>query len=337
MKRGEDRDALAAHWYLRLREPDVGADDIDAAFAWLDAAPENQRAFDRVERFWRSGDAAAAEYRASNARVSGAARGPTRGLFAPRSQAWRVAAMIVVAVVAALGLTMAAVQAPADFLMRYHTAVGEIRTVTMPDGSQLTLGGATRVAVNYSRASRRLELAEGEALFKVAKNPQRPFLVEAGGGTARAVGTVFNVHRGAEGVTVAVAEGIVQVQRVGAAGVDTVQLRVGNEVTYSAAGLRPVRNVDPGRVSSWRAGVMSFVNRPLGLVVDDLNRYSRRHIAIDDDSIRALRVTGSVAINGIDEWLLALRETAGIEVAQAGGNLLLRRVAGAAQRAGARP
>lgn len=92
-----------------------------------------------------------------------------------------------------------------------ETDRGERREVVLADGSQLQVDPETRLRVKYSHEVRRVFLESGRALFHVAKNPDRPFLVQVDATTVRAVGTAFGVEQGSRGVIVTVAEGKVAV------------------------------------------------------------------------------------------------------------------------------
>jgi transmembrane sensor len=172
-----------------------------------------------------------------------------------------------------------------------YTATGETRTVALDDGSSVILNTASAIAVDYSRSVRRVRLLRGEAVFTVAKDASRPFLVDADGGEARALGTAFAVRRNDGGATVTVIE-----SRVGVSyprGISPgVELSPGEAVRYSTAGLGRVRAVDADTETAWRRGKLIFVDRPLGSVVAELNRYHSGRIQITDDSIGGHLVSG---------------------------------------------
>lgn len=323
MRADLERDEMAAYWFLRLQEPAVTVEEIDAALAWMAASEQNRLAFERVEDCWHVRPTTVAPQP-----NPAPAAPPDRTLARRLTRLGRVAALALLAVATAAGLGAGSAWMPEPTPARYTTAVGETRDIVLPDGSRVALGGASGIAVEYRPRERRVVLIDGEALFKVAKQPQRPFIVEAAGGSARALGTVFNVRRGAEGVTVSVAEGLVQVQLAASAAAPAgagVRLPIGSEVTYSAAaGLGAVRAVNPERVLGWTRGVLTFIDRPLAAVVVDLNRYSPRLITIDDERIRHIRVTGSVTVRGIEEWLHALENVIAVELHASGTGLTLR-------------
>jgi transmembrane sensor len=93
----------------------------------------------------------------------------------------------------------------------YNTDIGERRFITLADGSTVDLNARSRLRVEFSNNERRVELLEGQALFQVAKDKSRPFIVASGEATVRAVGTQFDVYRKDSGTTVTVLEGRVVV------------------------------------------------------------------------------------------------------------------------------
>jgi transmembrane sensor len=93
----------------------------------------------------------------------------------------------------------------------YATDIGERRSLTLADGSTVDLNARSRIRIEFSGAERRVELLEGQALFQVAKDKRRAFIVRSGSATVRAVGTQFDVYRKASGTTVTVLEGRVAV------------------------------------------------------------------------------------------------------------------------------
>jgi transmembrane sensor len=93
----------------------------------------------------------------------------------------------------------------------YSTDIGERRSITLADGSTVDLNARSKLRVEFSQNERRVELLDGQALFQVAKDKNRPFIVASGEATVRAVGTQFDVYRKDSGTTVTVLEGRVAV------------------------------------------------------------------------------------------------------------------------------
>lgn len=123
----------------------------------------------------------------------------------------------------------------------YATEIGERRSITLADGSTVDLNARSRLRVEFARKERRVELLEGQALFQVAKDKNRPFIVSSGDATVRAVGTQFDVNRRSNGTTVTVLEGRVAV--------------------YSAARLEPIAPV-PASGPSAVAGPLNVSGHP---------------------------------------------------------------------------
>lgn len=103
-------------------------------------------------------------------------------------------------------LTMLELSAPI-----YTTAFGEQRSIQFEDGSTVELNSRSKIRVKYSKQERDVELIEGQALFQVAHDTSRPFIVAAGATRVRAVGTQFDVYKKSNGTVVTVVEGRVAV------------------------------------------------------------------------------------------------------------------------------
>jgi transmembrane sensor len=208
------------------------------------------------------------------------------------------------------GGIMAALAGPTT----YSTGRGENRSIDLSDGSRVDLGAASTISVDFAPEVRRVTLLTGEALFHVSKDPSRPFVVDSGGGETQAIGTVFDVHRQLEDVTVSVIEGIVRVQSELPASAST-RLMAGHEVSYSMSGkIGAVKAASLPTTASWRDGELAFVDRKLSDVVADLNRYSSKPIVLADDDLKALRITGMVQVNQMQGWLRALEKNMPVRV-----------------------
>jgi transmembrane sensor len=206
--------------------------------------------------------------------------------------------------------------ATATTFTRFESAIGQTREVVLADGSTLTLGGASSVAVNYEQRRRHIALTNGQVMFHVAKDPARPFVVDTGSGYIRAVGTEFDVHRTLDQTTVMVAGGVVEVVAYNRLGrPQSVSVPVGMQVSFTPdGGLGPETKADPREIGNWRYGTLNFVDCPLKRVVSDLNRYSSRPIVIEDPTIAQIDVVGVVRIDRIEDWLRGLASISNVSV-----------------------
>jgi transmembrane sensor len=177
----------------------------------------------------------------------------------------------------------------------YVTAVGEMQTVTLDDGSVMQLSSGSRVEVVYSRRQRQLQLQRGEAYFEVARQLGRPFAVEAEGRRVVAVGTRFSVRRDSDDLRVAVTEGTVRLEDEARPAAAPTLLSAGTLAIASRDGVR----VRPRSVNeleallSWRQGLLVFRSTPLAEAVAEFNRYNTHKLVLDDPAITAIPVGGS--------------------------------------------
>jgi transmembrane sensor len=205
----------AADWFVRLQSTEVSLEETLAWQAWFQN-PANAEAFARIEELshaLREVPAPAALPPRVLARDRYDASVPIGEWKPQRARRWRKAALGIAASFAVGALTFAFWKSPAAIAI-YETAVGENSSVALVDGSFIALGGDTRIEVRLSENLRAVELTKGEALFKVAKDPARPFKVRAGDATIIAVGTEFNVERDSDRAVVSVTEGRVVVKPV---------------------------------------------------------------------------------------------------------------------------
>lgn len=220
----------------------------------------------------------------------------------------------------------------------YSTAIGEQATVTLSDGSSLTLNSNSRVHVNYLPDKRVVHLDRGEAFFTIAHDANRPFWVRSGDCWVRALGTQFDVYRKATNLQVTVSEGRI---RVGADGklpdnVDSGEthatpfatLSAGQQVDLSSASAitRELSGEDLARVVSWRRGTLYFENRRLGEVVAELNRYTPRQIFLSDERLVALPIGGTFRASpeGAETLLRLLEQSLDVRVDRKGDRVFVR-------------
>lgn len=298
----------AAFW-LSLIEIDEPADADTARFRqWLDEDPANRQAYDEIARLWR--DSAELTHLGHLERP----RGMRAGWLHGKARAWAAvaaAAVTVVALVLILGRPFE--QAPAG---PYITDIGEVREIVLADGSAVTLGPRSRLDVAFGSVERRVMLRQGEAFFDVLPDGGRPFVVAADGTIIRVVGTRFNVHDGPRGLTVAVAEGTVDVATVhtpkdsssaAPAAEERRTLGAGEMVVVARTGrLEPVEPVAPDVPGAWREGRLVYEDATLAEVVADANRYSRTPIRIGGAGLEELRVVATFRAAEIDRMIADL-------------------------------
>lgn len=170
----------------------------------------------------------------------------------------------------------------------HASAPGQVQTIALADGSQVTLDGDSRIRVSWHLRSRRVELQAGQALFAVAPMSYRPFLTQAGATRIVVVGTRYNVSRLGDEVQVTVSEGRVAVHGRG----DTLLLSPGEQVRVRAGELGTVTRVDAEASAAWVDGRLVFERTPLGEVLDALQRHTGIRVNLSDASLAELPVSG---------------------------------------------
>jgi transmembrane sensor len=180
--------------------------------------------------------------------------------------------------------------------LTYVSKLGEIRRVTLADGSHMVLNTSTEATVRFDKTRREIELASGEGLFQVAKDPARPFIVRAGFVSVRAVGTVFAVRTAGQQVDVTVTEGVVELVDNSRPGGGVIRQVAANEratiMETSQVQVQSIPHNAAERQLAWRDGMVDFAGEPLTTAVAEINRHNRRHIVVDDAALASRPVVG---------------------------------------------
>lgn len=342
-----ERRARATHeatqWWNRLsiqREAEVSKLDRESFTQWLRESPLHvaellriAQVHDALERFklWSEIEADAAAAPDNVVPLRDESSEPSHDIEAagaqPRSRVkiWVMAASA--CFVAILGAWLA-IGARGEVI---ETQLTERRQVMLDDGTVVQLEPETKLRVKFEDHLRRVTLDRGRALFRVSKNPQRPFLVSVDNTSVRAVGTAFGVENGKRGVIVTVAEGKVAVgrgqasdvlpetapqamsgasSRMGSPATQTeIFLTAGQQVTVPSSGVvDPVRAVDTTRALAWAEGQLVFENDTLADVVGEFNRYNRTQLHIDDSELATRRVSGVFEATDTETLLAFIRQ-----------------------------
>jgi transmembrane sensor len=344
----EEIQDAAAVWLSR-RDRGLSAPEQDAYLEWLYADPRHGRAIVQLERVWTTLNKLE-QWRPAHSAV------PNPDLLLPRRSAWAKAGVAASFLAAAAAVVMAfylwlpsSSVAPAS---RREAIVhpGPERQ-TLADGSIVELNQGAKIDVQFSPGERHVRLLAGEAHFTVAHNAARPFFVDTGKVSVRAVGTAFSVALASTEVAVLVTEGKVQVieQGAGSGELGATGLAPGSGLQapgspplFLTAGQRTVVNLAPeataapvvqdvtpadmDRALSWQAMRLEFVDMPLGDVVAEFNRYNRRKLIVGDETTAAILVGGNFRADNVDAFVRLLGEGFGVTAFPHGDEIVLRKV-----------
>lgn len=220
----------------------------------------------------------------------------------------------------------------------YDTGVGEQRSVLLSDGTVVTLNTRSRVSVRFSNDERRVTLENGEALFHVAKEHSRPFIVSVDEATIRAVGTEFNVRAREAADVITVIEGKVEIgdtihdiplHESGTPFAHATMLSAGEQAIVTGGRLRDRRQIDDlGRVTAWIQRQIIVDGQPLSELALEFNRYNQKRFVIADPDLAQRHISGVFAANDPDSLLDFLRGIPNVKVrALANGDLIVERSA----------
>ena len=288
----------AAAWYARSHAPLMSADERAALDAWIKGDAEGDNAWAQVGRLEsmldRVGDDPAI------LALRDAARAPAE---TPSNRRWVLGGAIAAALAAAIGLPFAtgwADRSPEDEAVtaQHYAATTAPRSVALADGSTMLLDARSSADISLGKV-RAVALTQGRALFSVAKDKSRPFVVTANGDTVTALGTQFAVEQAARDTIVALLEGSVRV--VTRAGTRT--LHPGE--TLRAGDTKLSMGKDAQAVAAWRTGRLDFSAVPLGDVAAPLSRYGSTRIVIADAALARRPYSGSFTTDGGADALVA--------------------------------
>lgn len=334
----------AAEWFIVIHgqtEPEV--ETLQAWLRWMEADDAHRAAFEAVSAAWHhtspstmvamptaqeladddyDGEVSVEHWLASKQLAEQAARAKSSKFWIALSRGAIAAAAAMAWIAVGWFFYRESVQAPSWGV--FETRVGEHRELVLADQSRISLGAKSRLVVDLNRQRRELRLESGEAFFQVAKDPERPFVVNAMGGSITALGTAFDVRAVRDHVTVMVAEGVVSVRSSTTKdGERSVNVSPRQQVTFDIRGREPLLVREAPNLEErlrWREGWLIYRNELLGNVIADVSRYTERRMEVSDHDAATLRFSGAVYRESVDEWLLALPEAFPVTIEAVGND-----------------
>lgn len=314
----------ALEWFVRLRGmPEDEGLKADLK-AWLDADPRHAAAFVKYETLWALPELDVASKRLAQ-RLDAPVAGQTHQ-HTPKRPANRW--LTPLAAAAAMMLVAIGVwQYPSMMLhwkADYMTATGEQNTVTLPDGSRMTLNTASAVTLDFQGGRRAVTLLEGEAFFDVVHDPSHPFTVAGSFGEVEVKGTAFSVRTDDAEDTVVLERGRIEVSRLTDRH-DQAMLEPGEMVTVTSNAVSPVEKADPASVLAWRDGWIIFRDKPFAAVLNELRRYYGGPVVTVDSRIGSVVVSGNYRLAHPADVIRSLAEAAGATVTRLPSGILILR------------
>jgi transmembrane sensor len=308
-------EAQASSWVSRIDRGLVAHEEASLS-AWLSMDSRHVGALARARAVWQDLDRAQV-FRIADEQQRAATDQTKRPRVAhPR----RVAAAIVLLMMGIAGWLWY----PRD---EVSTAAGEVRQIPLSDGSRVTLDTRTRIEVEFAPSARLIKLESGQALFEVAKDTRRPFIVLAGQFHVRAVGTAFLVSRnGASDAEVTVTKGTVEIW----SDADPIArpLSAGGHSSLAGGKIAPPEILTPKeleRLIGWRSGMLDLTGKTLAQAATEFNRYSTLRIEIADPQLASETLVGEVSSSDPGAFVEAAAAMLGARVRRDGDRLILDR------------
>ncbi len=320
----------AARWWVVLNNVEASAAEKREFVEWVRRAPERVEACLRVARVHAAVSRADVRWPRTSAEdlVRDALAAPEDSVIPLRPTVrlnreeggrrpalrWVVSLAVSIIVAAGLGWRLT-LSRPEQF----QTKVGEQRSVLLADGSRVTLNTASKIEVRLQADHRIVQLLQGEVLFDIAHDAERPFDVHAGRVVVRAVGTQVDIDRRATRTAVTVVEGRVALIAADSHTRNLPVLSAGDRVVVRGASLGTLEHdVNLSEVTAWTQHLLVFHHRPLGEVADEFNRYNVGRIEIRSTSLRGQELTGTFSSNDVASFVAVLAGIPGVQVVDDG-------------------
>jgi transmembrane sensor len=328
-------------WFARLLAPDVSPGERAAFERWRNDAPQHAQAFAATESLWQQLDGLEDDEIIGPYARAALEHDPdpmaewTAAIQQRRGQAHRKAtrrrSRMPLALVASLFLCAFGVSLAIGFWpdpQQLYQSGDRPYTVVLADGSRVQMDLATQLEVDLKSTRRDLRLLQGRAIFEVAHDARRPFVVDAGGGRITALGTRFQVdQQDRDNVLVTLVEGSIALQSSGndeVSGSERIRLVAGEQASYSrmrATWTRQDANVMSA--ISWSEGFHVFSATPLAEAVKEINKYSAVKLRLSDHSLDGLVLSGNFKAGNAQNIAVALPVVLPVQVTNAPGEIVV--------------
>jgi transmembrane sensor len=297
---------------IRLQSDPANSVTLEMVSAWRARSPEHERIWQRVaDAHGASGKVLSSQRKAARRQNLGLTR---RNL--------------IVGGAVGLGAAAAGVTFGPDLVSwaeaDHITPKGEIRGFALIDGSKVTLGPDSALALAYEETRRRIRLLKGLAFFDVARDTRRPFVVEAGRLTITAVGTAFDVADDAGIISIGVESGSIEAQASGLRLASAGRLASGDWISVDAASQDIERGKrETGQIAAWRDNMIMAEKETVSALVARIARWHEGRVVLAAPNLGAERVSGVFDLRNPHRALEAVVHPAGGRVRRVSSFLTL--------------
>ncbi|KAA0992118.1 FecR family protein [Dyadobacter aurulentus] len=186
--------------------------------------------------------------------------------------------------------------------LTYRTAYGEVREITLADGSSVILNARSEIEINEDIANKKVREVwlRGEAYFKIAKRNGAKFIVHTPDTQVEVLGTTFNVNTRRRQTSVVLAEG--KVQLVSGKSPAWV-MKPGDMATIGKDNRIRSKRVEPGHYDSWKESYLVMDDKPVSEIVEVMEDNYGIRLQFEDSSLLHKRLSGKLAIKNPEQFL----------------------------------
>jgi transmembrane sensor len=359
----------ASAWFIDNRVGDLDEAARHAFDSWLRKSPEHLSAYLELAAIWNEGplldpqgkfdrDTLIAQAAMDHDNVveltnfrsaeSSLAQAPAPSRQR-RVRRWRWAAIAASMALIAMSaiLYLQTFRAPT-----YAAAIGEQRSLTLADGSTVELNSRSKIVVRYSMQERRVELLQGQALFRVTKDAARPFIVKTGATLVRAVGTEFDVYQKREDTVVTVVEGRVAIltshagaltdhdvpaaalgprpsnlefPAIAAGQIGNILVAAGEQLTVTPKRIQIAEHPNIASATAWTQRQLVFESASLADVADEFNRYNEKQLIVGDPRLETFHVSGVFSSTDPASLIRFLRARPELRIVETGSQIRIEK------------
>ena len=307
----------AAGWLLKLGEPTPTGDGHQQFMSWLKRSPQHVEEFLAIATLRQEVAEQSSSLEELISELKAERERPAVPLFSKLEAAYELPQQVTprrrhylpwasAAALALVALFVTQFRITESPLVSHRTELGEQRSIVLGDGSIVTLNTLSEATVRFDRSSRKVTLTAGEALFDVARDPERPFIVETGSLSLSVIGTKFSVYRKKRSTRVAVVDGVVSAVSSRAPDQPLI-VRAGEGAIATAQGLSLTdERFDVQRAIAWTERRLIFDGAPLAEVVAEFNRYNRTPLIVEDVALANRAITTVFNANDVSALIAFL-------------------------------
>ena len=310
----------AVDWFIRLQDAHIDSSDRNAFEVWLMSSAAHQEAYAEVSGVWDKLDSAT-----QLEELAGALKSKNESSRIKKAKNISVALSLVLTVCLSVFLVQFWYSKPTMHMLA-TAENGQPKTELLEDGSKLTINAKTQLEVTYYRDKRLVKLMSGEAIFEVAKNADKPFIVESDHTKVTVLGTRFAVNKLGKLIRVSVDHGRVKVESTHTDG-NTLQQEViltNGEVAETQANSSPQKvNRPASDAFSFERGLITFTNANMQEISDTLSRYRQQPVHTKDGQQLNAKITAVIKVRNVEKFLSKLPDMAPVKVEQRESDLLI--------------